>query len=158
MACTEKAARPQVPDEEFKCPKCGAPAGTFVIEDSECFDSRCLLLHESDLLVCYECRYETTGKALALRYKKQADLVTCPCCKGKGVVVKGAEKPSLETDHLRARLAVLEAEAIRASKAASEAWATQAEMIRHREGRRRALLALREARKVIRSLKGGSDG
>lgn len=89
--CNAKHTSPQIPDADWKCPKCGAKADAFdkafiVEESADDASDDCVMLHDHDLLHCYNCDYQTTGKAFAARYAKQQDLVKCPCCKGKGVV------------------------------------------------------------------------
>ena len=93
MTCTAKHTKYQPTDEEWKCPKCGAKAHNeesleegWIIDISSEFSEDCDLLHEDDELCCYTCQYACSGKAFAAKVAKQKNLVTCPCCKGKGWV------------------------------------------------------------------------
>lgn len=88
--CLEKHTSIQIPDDEWVCPKCGVgPEGKrgkdgFIIEDGP--NLSCNLLHNNDELWCGCCEYRTSGKTLAAQYIKKNNLVTCPHCKGKGLV------------------------------------------------------------------------
>lgn len=93
--CNVKHTKYQPTDDEWKCPKCGATANQpdgFFNDESE--NNDCPTLHESDTLVCYRCGFSTSGKAFAARLQKAANMVPCPCCKGKGIVPaeKAAQK------------------------------------------------------------------
>jgi len=107
MNCELDHAKYQVPDKEFRCPRCKVDyggylpngerpedsydhPGAFVIETSEEGGDDCGLLHNGDELHCGHCGYTTTGKRFSEALKKKAELVTCPCCKGKGTVTKTA--------------------------------------------------------------------
>ena len=86
MKCDRKHCRAQVPDEEFVCPRCGeTPAGAFVLEgpDESC---ACPLMHDDDWVQCHRCGYEASAKAYSQQWAKTKDLVTCPKCKGRGLV------------------------------------------------------------------------
>jgi DNA-directed RNA polymerase subunit RPC12/RpoP len=82
---------------EFRCPRCGAKAGVFVIEEQhdEEVNWDCPKLHPKDQIVCYgrnkktgeDCGYHTTGARLAAALMKKKDLIPCPYCK-QGVVPK----------------------------------------------------------------------
>ena len=97
MTCEVKHVKVEITNEDWKCPKCGAhancnrPDGTeaqgFVIDSSpDEADENCWLTHEKDELHCYECDYSTSGKKMTDLYIKQKGMVTCPTCRGKGVV------------------------------------------------------------------------
>lgn len=74
---------------EFCCPRCGAPSGTFYIDNAaDCTLEECELLHKKDQLGCFGCGYSTTGAAFVKQLLKAKNLVPCPCCKGSGVVPK----------------------------------------------------------------------
>lgn len=93
--CGAKHAKPQIPDEEWKCPKCDITAdhetGGFVIEDPDGEASpECPLLHDHDGVCCSNCGYGASGKSLAKLVAKRRNLVPCGSCKGTGFVV-GAE-------------------------------------------------------------------
>ena len=90
QACFAKHTRPQIPDSDWRCPKCGATANddkAFIIEEiNDRASENCGLLHENDEISCWNCKYYTTGKKLAAAYAKQKALVPCPACKGTGYV------------------------------------------------------------------------
>ena len=89
MQCNSKHTKYQPIDEEWRCPKCGSDSEKFWIEDNFGADG-CELLHETDTIVCWSevCGYGTTGKAFASSIQRKKNLVTCPCCKGSGLVPK----------------------------------------------------------------------
>lgn len=90
VVCLAKHTRPQIPDADWRCSKCGATAddskGFYIEETDESASENCALLHERDGITCWNCRTYTTGKKLAAAYAKQKALVTCPTCKGEGYV------------------------------------------------------------------------
>lgn len=96
MKCAAKHTKPQPEGPDFACPKCGttpsnSPVHEFFIQDiDEDADSGCELLHERDTVGCSKCDYGASGKALARAVAKAKCLVTCPTCKGKGLVDGGA--------------------------------------------------------------------
>lgn len=95
MTCTTKHTKYQPTDEEWKCPKCGAPSGDFYIDESASEEaSECPKLHDLDFLRCANCGHTDDGKPFAVRIQKQKALVPCPHCKGSGMVKRstpGAE-------------------------------------------------------------------
>ncbi len=99
--CEAKHTKYQPTDEEFNCPKCGAKVGDFFKDDPVGHDE-CELLHDEDNLCCATCGYGCSGKAFAARIVKAKNLVSCPCCKGKGFVKVGAETL---TDRLQKKVA-----------------------------------------------------
>jgi len=87
--CIAKHTMYQPTDEEWKCPKCGSGDEHFDIQEPAEFSSDdCVQLHVNDELSCYNCGYGISGKEFASRLQKQKNLVTCPCCKGSGLVPK----------------------------------------------------------------------
>ncbi len=98
--CSAKHANPQVPDADWKCPKCGAGCTpkdirerAFVNDESaDGAHSDCPLLHCGDILVC-DCGYGTTGGRFAAAYRKRMALVKCPTCMGHGFVNAPKEAP-----------------------------------------------------------------
>jgi hypothetical protein len=94
--CPAKHTRPQIPDADWRCLKCGATADDskpFIIEENdELAQDGCALLHENDEISCWKCGVSTTGKKLAAAYAKQQALVPCPTCKGIGYIVGKIEK------------------------------------------------------------------
>jgi hypothetical protein len=82
---------------EFVCPKCGARAGVFCIDEGP--NMECPDLHVDDEVHCYgekssgeKCRHTMTGQGLATSVVKKKNLVQCPCCKGAGYVDKSKAK------------------------------------------------------------------
>lgn len=91
MNCGAKHTKPQIPDDDWKCPKCGIsvdhPSGGFVVEESaEASDDDCPQLHDEDGVCCNNCGYGASGKTFARLYAKRASLVPCAHCKGSGFV------------------------------------------------------------------------
>ena len=84
--CTNKHTRYQPSNEEWLCPECGADNNHFWIEDTPNGD--CELIHVDDLIVCSKCGLEKSGNEVIQMMIKKKSLVTCPCCKGKGMVKK----------------------------------------------------------------------
>ena len=88
--CRAKHTRPQIPDADWRCSKCGANAdddrGFLIEEPDEHASEGCELLHETDEIYCWNCKVSTTGKKFAAAYAKQKALVLCPTCKGEGYV------------------------------------------------------------------------
>lgn len=88
--CEAKHCKYQPTNEEFHCPKCGAKMGDFCIDEPDrSADSNCKLLHNSDFLLCYTCKYSATGKDFSAAIVKKKNLIPCPHCKGKGFVNSG---------------------------------------------------------------------
>ena len=104
--CTEKHTKPQVPDEAWRCPSCGAPAHPedkdprdgWIVEDS-CGSDDCELLHLEDFLECNRCGRTMSGKAYARWYVRTSNLVPCQHCKGKGFVA--AQATSSESENVK---------------------------------------------------------
>ena len=48
----------------------------------------CPKVHEQDGIECSKCGLYWSGKTVTTLMAKKANLVPCPCCKGKGVVPK----------------------------------------------------------------------
>lgn len=100
MDCSFKHVVLQIPDEDWKCPKCGCGVeykddygdmqDGFVIVVSENYD--CELLHEDDELECGKCGYMLSGAEYSRWYGKLKSLVKCPCCNGKGMVTEKKAK------------------------------------------------------------------
>lgn len=82
--CLEKHTRYQPTISEWNCPKCGAKAGHWAIEDSSNYE--CNDLHLDDTLLCGKCGYGTTGRAFAKKCVDAKNLVPCKHCGGKGLV------------------------------------------------------------------------
>jgi hypothetical protein len=74
---------------DFRCPKCGIgpEGGGLVIEypDEEAHEE-CGKMHVNDECRCHACGYVGSGSAVARALKKQDNMETCPCCKGRGMV------------------------------------------------------------------------
>ncbi|KKW13250.1 MAG: hypothetical protein UY48_C0003G0072 [Candidatus Gottesmanbacteria bacterium GW2011_GWB1_49_7] len=87
--CPTKHTTYQPRIKEFKCPKCRAKAGDFWTYGAPKGSyEHCVALHDDDKVVCFMCRYETTGRAFAKTVQTGKSLVVCPTCKGKGAVKK----------------------------------------------------------------------
>jgi len=89
--CTAKHTKYQPTDDEWKCPQCGWAEHFYIQEPAEFSSDDCGQLHVNDELGCDNCGYGISGKAFASRLQKQKNLVTCPCCKGTGLVKKGSK-------------------------------------------------------------------
>jgi len=48
----------------------------------------CVKIHDQDGIECSKCGLYWSGKTVTTLMAKKANLVPCPCCKGKGVVPK----------------------------------------------------------------------
>ena len=88
--CTEKHAKFQPTDDQWKCPKCGAGnnggESLFYIDESPNGD--CELLHSEDYIVCVICKSSWTGKRLSTVMVKAMNLEKCPHCAGTGFIAK----------------------------------------------------------------------
>lgn len=87
MQCNSSHTKYQPTDEEWRCPKCGEDNKSFYIEESFGLEY-CVKLHNDDRIVCFECDNEITGKEFAASIQERKNLVTCPHCKGSGLVPK----------------------------------------------------------------------
>jgi len=91
--CPAKHTAFQPSDSEWRCPKCGADAEQFYIEESdEHEDPNCPALHDGDEVVCRSCDNSWSGAQVAKLIEAKSDVKTCPCCKGSGIVPR-SEKP-----------------------------------------------------------------
>lgn len=90
--CAHKHTAYQPPEDEWRCPSCGAGIGTFHVDNDIAVsddESRCDdLLHENDEVICSGCRFGTNGKNFAGRLQRMHSLVKCECCRGTGLVAK----------------------------------------------------------------------
>jgi DNA-directed RNA polymerase subunit RPC12/RpoP len=85
--CMAKHTKYQPTDEEWKCPKCGSDNEHFYIEGfTEGSDDDCDLLHDKDEIGCDNCGHGISGKLFASRLQRKHNLITCPHCKGKGLI------------------------------------------------------------------------
>jgi hypothetical protein len=74
---------------QWRCPSCDAGDGKLIIQDAPddaAFD--CEALHVGDEVDCEQCGAGYSGRALANKLMKKADLVPCPCCNGQGAISK----------------------------------------------------------------------
>lgn len=76
-------------DEDWKCPRCGSGVEQFFCDAT--VNENCPKLHLDDEIVCNRCDVLWPGEELAKAMMGAGNLMTCPTCKGKGVV--GKEKP-----------------------------------------------------------------
>ena len=90
MICEQKHTAYQPTEEEWRCPWCSSDNAQFYIEEpaADAADD-CGKLHAADELYCYKCERGLSGKAFASRLAKKKNVVTCPTCKGAGVVAEG---------------------------------------------------------------------
>ena len=90
MTCQAKHTKYQPTDEEWKCRKCGSGPESFWIEESDPDKSDdCTLLHNDDSAICFKCGYSVSGKSFAAALQREHNLISCPHCKGTGLVPKG---------------------------------------------------------------------
>ena len=90
MTCTVKHTQYQ-PNDTWRCPKCGITAneegtGFYIESVVDGASDECELLHMDDECLCHTCGYQAYGKTVANRLKKLDNMITCPHCKGKGVI------------------------------------------------------------------------
>lgn len=87
--------------DNFQCPKCGTSSekGMFYIDTTFCpLDNRdpvlcmCEVIHAEDYCVCENCGWDGSARSVYNATKKRKNFVSCPTCKGKGVV-KGDHLP-----------------------------------------------------------------
>jgi rubredoxin len=86
--CPAKHTKFQPTMEQWRCPLCGNDAqADFIVDDPDPdAEDFCELLHEKDVITCV-CNDEGwTGKQIAAKLAKKLDMVTCPCCKGAGLI------------------------------------------------------------------------
>ena len=87
VICSAKHTAFQPTDDQWQCPKCGAGSESFWIEDADASSSDdCGKLHEKDTVICIQCEGGWSGQKVASILAKRLHLVTCPTCKGRGVV------------------------------------------------------------------------
>lgn len=77
-----------MPNDDWKCPKCGAGPDAFAIWDP--LVASCEGEHEADVAECTDCGYSATLKTVTNNYwkAKGIEYVKCPHCNGTGQVVK----------------------------------------------------------------------
>jgi len=87
VPCRAKHTKFQPSDEEWRCPRCGADAEYFYIDEPDP-DAHvdCSLLHEKDFVVCENCGKGWSGKRVAQMLQKKHDYIICPTCNGKGFI------------------------------------------------------------------------
>jgi len=91
MKCTAKHTKyqPGNSHKDWHCPRCGSFSDAFYIDvpDPEAHED-CDKLHDDDYIICETCGYDFSGKKVASMLAKEKNLIICPCCKGKGMIVK----------------------------------------------------------------------
>lgn len=89
FTCKGKHTSFQPDNDQFKCPKCGAPSGNFYIDESGAnAHEECTLIHTDDFCACVDCGYSASGASVARALMKagHVGMVQCSCCKGTGWV------------------------------------------------------------------------
>ena len=87
VPCEAKHTPYQPDNDHWRCPKCGDKTGEFVVDCSpDEANEQCPLLHVDDECVCTACSYGARGSVVAKALAKRDHVVTCPTCKGAGVV------------------------------------------------------------------------
>lgn len=84
MICDKKHL-PDMPDNEFRCPKCQAKCGDWAVDDAH-EDGECERMIASDNLVCYKCGHGESAGTFVRRWLKSKRMIVCPHCKGTGRV------------------------------------------------------------------------
>lgn len=101
IVCDAKHVKYEPSEDEWACPFCGANGDDFYIDPEpgdDLSNDECILLHETDLIVCNNCEKSIRGKAFSASLVKKKNLVVCPCCKGKGYVVDDGKSPAKRGD------------------------------------------------------------
>ena len=97
MACNAQHTIYDPPDDQFRCPHCGAFQGQFYVEEPDVqSEEGCGRLHVNDELRCHSCGYGTMGDAFATFVMTKLNLKPCPTCKGQDVVAD--KKPGTEVE------------------------------------------------------------
>jgi len=76
---------PDVPDDEFYCPKCESKTGDFYIEEGH-HENECEKLKATDLLYCSSCAHSESAGTFVRRWMRKKSLVKCQHCNGEGMV------------------------------------------------------------------------
>jgi hypothetical protein len=71
---------------DFRRPKCGTRPPEGLIIDYPDGHEECERLHVNDECLCNNCGYTGYGAQIARALRRQDNVETCPCCKGKGMV------------------------------------------------------------------------
>jgi hypothetical protein len=83
--CTATNHLPEVPNKEFRCPKCKAKCGDFCVDEGHA-DNECEQLLGDDNLICYKCGHGESAATFVRRWLGAKKLIVCPSCKGTGHV------------------------------------------------------------------------
>ena len=85
MSCDRKHITNPIPNEDWKCPKCGN-VDSFACWDVE--DMDCELEHPDDYASCTNCGYGATLGTVTRNYwkSKNTKWIKCPHCKGTGQI------------------------------------------------------------------------
>lgn len=94
MSCPAKHTKLQPVKQQWLCPWCQGDNEVFCIEEPAEGSDDCDLLHEQDFAYCSRCEKGCTGRSFANRLAKAANLISCPTCKGKGLVAGPKENPN----------------------------------------------------------------
>lgn len=84
MACEGKHIKNPIPEDGWKCPKCGAGGDYFAIWDS--IYPECELDHPDDIASCEKCGYSASMETVTRNYWKKQSMVKCPHCNGTGLI------------------------------------------------------------------------
>jgi len=84
--CTVKHIPCPIPDNEWRCPKCGSE--DFLIEDSESSDVECELFHAGDFTNCNTCGGGWKLSNVIKKWVTKKNMIPCPHCKGTGIISK----------------------------------------------------------------------
>lgn len=83
IVCHEMHSAAEIPEADWRCPKCKSE--DFAL-DGEFGAEGCNRLHLRDYAHCIDCGHGASVRKLVRDYMRKARLVTCPHCKGRGVV------------------------------------------------------------------------
>ena len=85
MIFTKKHIEIHIPDDEWRCPKCGIGVEEFYIE-SDIDDTDCDLFHSSNYVICNKCGWGWTLSSIIKKWRKNQNMIKCMCCKGTGYI------------------------------------------------------------------------
>lgn len=84
-ACRAKHANPDIPEQDWCCPKCGDDDfGQYDFLEGQ--SDECPKTHAQAYYGCNGCGYSASGTTVARNFAKRKSLVRCEACKGAGYV------------------------------------------------------------------------